>query len=143
MPSAHVYRSTIKTLPATLPEPRPEVRGASFADHRPAAPDQAPGLLMLFAGSGCLWIGGGRVVGQSCLRLGPWTLVACWKLGVSVTFRCSDGNPVGNVYCHCPLYEPNHDLKKSSNVSRSILLVIKTSRVCWFPSGHSSNQTGS
>ena len=44
----HIW-STIKTLPATLPEPRPVVRGPSFeaqgpsfTDHGPAATDRGP-----------------------------------------------------------------------------------------------------
>ena len=51
---------TVKTLPATLPEPRSVVRGSSFADHRPAAPNKAPGLLILFAGPNRLSNGGDR-----------------------------------------------------------------------------------
>ena len=50
----HIW-STIKTLPATLPEPRPVVRGPSFeaqgpsfTDHCPAATDHGPGLLRAF-----------------------------------------------------------------------------------------------
>ena len=46
---------TIKTLPATLPEPRSVVRGPSFeaqgpwsTDHGPAARDRGPGLLRSF-----------------------------------------------------------------------------------------------
>ena len=46
----HIW-STIKTLPATLPEPRPVVRGPSFegqgprlTDHGPAATDHGPGV---------------------------------------------------------------------------------------------------
>ena len=46
----HIW-STIKTLPATLPEPRSVVRGPSFegqgprlTDHGPAATDQGPGV---------------------------------------------------------------------------------------------------
>ena len=45
----HRIWSTIKTLPATLPEPRPVVRGPSFeaqgpsfTDHGPAATDRGP-----------------------------------------------------------------------------------------------------
>ena len=47
----HIW-STIKTLPATLPEPSSVVRGPSFkaqgprfADHGPVATDHGPGLL--------------------------------------------------------------------------------------------------
>ena len=50
----HIW-STIKTLPATLPEPRSVVRGPSFeaqgpsfTDHGPAATDHGPGLLKHF-----------------------------------------------------------------------------------------------
>jgi hypothetical protein len=51
----HHTWSTIKTLPATLPEPSSVVRGPrfdaqgpSFTDHCPAAADQASGLLRTF-----------------------------------------------------------------------------------------------
>ena len=51
----HPIWSTIKNLPATLPEPRSVVRGPSydaqgpnFTDHCPAATDRGPGLLRAF-----------------------------------------------------------------------------------------------
>ena len=43
----HIW-STIKTLPATLPEPRPVVRGPSFEGQGPRLTDHGPGLLWAF-----------------------------------------------------------------------------------------------
>jgi hypothetical protein len=68
----HIW-STIKTLPATLPEPSSVVRGPSFedqgpsfTDHGPVATDHGPGLLGRFlirfgldcGGWGLVWVGG-------------------------------------------------------------------------------------
>ena len=75
----HIW-STIKTLPATLPEPSSVVRGPSFeaqgpsfTDHCPASVDHGPGLLEPFLPH--MWIsvrGWGRimVVGTCALSLG-------------------------------------------------------------------------
>ena len=60
------YWSAIKTLPATLPEPRSVVGGSSFedegpsfTDHDPVATDHGPGLLELFLPQIWMSVGGG------------------------------------------------------------------------------------
>ena len=66
----HIW-STIKTLPATLPEPSFKVRGPSFEDQGPSFTEHGPRLLGLVARSGSnLLEGVGPRLGWA-LRLGP------------------------------------------------------------------------
>ena len=74
----HIW-STIKTLPATLPEPRAVVRGPSFeaqgpsfTDHRPAVTDHGPrtGVTEGVSKSDLDLVIGGGAAGRRGLRLG-------------------------------------------------------------------------
>ncbi len=87
------YRSTVKTLPATLPEPWTTVRGPSSKQIGPWSTDTEPwsedsisrfklrgsrlvdaepGLLGQFARFGSIWVEGWGV-SSGWLLLGPWT----------------------------------------------------------------------
>ena len=82
----HIW-STIKTLPATLPEPRSVVRGPSFegqgprlTDHGPAATDHGPGVTEDVSQSDLDLIRGGGAAGRRGLRLGPAVYLIGWRI---------------------------------------------------------------
>ena len=100
------YRSTVKTLPATLPEPWTMVREPRSKRLGPWSTDLEPrivysvsqfklrgsplvdagsGLLAMVAGSGTNWVEGWGLVWR-CLRLGPGAVMDGWRLWRVILF---------------------------------------------------------
>ena len=86
----HIW-STIKTLPATLPEPRSVVRGPSFeaqgpsfTDHGPAATDRGPrtGVTLGISKSDLDLIRGGGAAGRRGLRPRLPVYLIGWRRGL-------------------------------------------------------------
>ena len=111
----HLYRSTVKTLPATLPEPWTMARGprskhmgpwstdlgpqvvnraSKFKLRGSRLVDAEPGLLGLVAGSGSIWSEGWGVCWGGCLRLGPGRVMDGWKQRRLILFEpAANSNP--------------------------------------------------
>ena len=104
----HPCRSTVKTLPTTLPEPWTTVRGPSSKQIGPWSTDleprigdsvsrlklrgsrlagAEPGLLGLVAGYGSIWVEGG--LGSGWLCLGPRAVMERWRRRNVILFVCA------------------------------------------------------